>query len=147
MTSKKVIAICQFGGEFLTDENGSMVYNGGDAHIIDLDEGTKLDDFRREVSETFDLDGSFLSLKYFLPGNKKTLITVSKDKDLTRMISFVSELGTVDVFVSKDDIPAQAISILPTLYAVFMHFFFLKKLMIFFMCGLICVWILCMQGE
>ncbi|KAL9684346.1 hypothetical protein QQ045_021782 [Rhodiola kirilowii] len=113
MASKKVIAICQFGGEFFADEDGSMVYNGGDAYAIDLDEQTNLNDFRREVAETFDLDVSAYSIKYFLPGNKKTLITVSKDKDLSRMISFVSDSGTVDVFVSKDESPAQFISNMP----------------------------------
>ncbi|KAL9677127.1 hypothetical protein QQ045_005354 [Rhodiola kirilowii] len=60
MTSKKVIAICQFGGEFFADEDGSMsmVYNGGNAYAIHLDDQTNLNDFRREVAKPFDLDVS-----------------------------------------------------------------------------------------
>ncbi|XP_076951144.1 uncharacterized protein LOC143624334 [Bidens hawaiensis] len=42
-------------------------------------------------------------IKYFLPGNKKTLIMISKDKDLKRMINFFANADQVDVFVMPND--------------------------------------------
>ncbi|KAK7264792.1 hypothetical protein RJT34_32403 [Clitoria ternatea] len=104
MATKKVIAICQSGGEFVTDKDGSMSYNGGDAYAIDIDQQTKLSDFKSEIAEMFNCNVSTMIIKYFLPGNKKTLITVSKDKDLQRMVSFLGDANTVDVFVISEEV-------------------------------------------
>lgn len=113
MATRKVIAICQSGGEFVTNKDGSLSYNGGDAYAIDIDEQTKLDDFKSEIAEMFNCNTNTMIIKYFLPGNKKTLITVSKDKDLQRMVNFLGDANTVDVFIISDEGPARNISNMP----------------------------------
>ena len=103
MATRKVIAICQSGGEFVTDKDGSLSYSGGDAYAIDIDQQTNLSDLKSEIAEMFNCNVSTMIIKYFLPGNKKTLITVSKDKDLQRMVSFLGDVNTVDVFVMSEE--------------------------------------------
>ncbi|KAL4579186.1 hypothetical protein LXL04_015323 [Taraxacum kok-saghyz] len=99
MSAKKIIAICQSGGEFQTEKDGSMSYNGGEAYAVDLDINTQLIDFKQDLAETFGYNIDNMLIKYFLPGNRKTLIMISKDKDLKRMINFFSDTNQVDVFV------------------------------------------------
>ncbi|XP_047310782.1 uncharacterized protein LOC124914310 isoform X2 [Impatiens glandulifera] len=99
MSTKRVIAICQSGGEFKTDESGSLFYDGGEAYAVDVDQEMKLRDFKKELADTFNCSVDNISLKYFLIGNKKTLITISKDKDLRRMVDFCQNSDQVDVFV------------------------------------------------
>ncbi|XP_058757161.1 uncharacterized protein LOC131630393 [Vicia villosa] len=111
--TKKVIAICQSGGEFVSNQDGSMSYSGGDAYAIDIDQGTVLSDFKSEIAEMFNCNVDTMSIKYFLPGNKRTLITVSKDKDLQRMISFLGDATTVDVFVITEEGAARNTSNMP----------------------------------
>ncbi|XP_007031260.2 PREDICTED: uncharacterized protein LOC18600636 [Theobroma cacao] len=113
MASKKIIAICQSGGEFETDKDGSLSYRGGDAHAIDIDDQMKFNDFRMEVAEMFNCNIETMSIKYFLPGNKKTLITVSNDKDLQRMIKFHGDSVTVDVYIIMEEIVAPDVSNMP----------------------------------
>ncbi|WVZ12601.1 hypothetical protein V8G54_017131 [Vigna mungo] len=103
MATRKVIAICQSGGEFVTDKDGLLSYSGGDAYAIDIDQQTNLSDFKSEIAEMFNCNISTMIIKYFLPGNKKTLITVSKDKDLQRMVSFLGDVNTVDVFIMSEE--------------------------------------------
>lgn len=110
---KKVIAICQSGGEFVTEEDGSLSYSGGDAYAVDIDEKTQLNSFKTEVAEMFGISADVMSIKYFLPGNRKTLITVSKDKDLKRMVSFMAENATVDVYITAEEAPARNVSNMP----------------------------------
>ena len=109
MDQKKLIAICQSGGEFNTDKDGVMSYYGGEAHAIDIDGEV----FKMEVAEMFGWNIETLSIKYFLPGNRKTLITISNDKDLMRMIKFHHNCGTVDIYVMLEEILASEISSMP----------------------------------
>ncbi|KAJ1418717.1 PB1 domain [Sesbania bispinosa] len=95
LATRKVIAICQSGGEFVSNKDGSLSYNGGEAYAIDIDHQTSLSDFKSEIAEMFSCNVNTMIIKYFLPGNKKTLITVSKDKDLQRMVSFLGDASTV----------------------------------------------------
>ncbi|CAK8563872.1 unnamed protein product [Lathyrus sativus] len=111
--TKKVIAICQSGGEFVSNTDGSMSYSGGDAYAIDIDQETVLSDFKSEIAEMFNCNVDTMSIKYFLPGNKRTLITVSKDKDLQRMVSFLGDATTVDVFVLTEEVAARNTSNMP----------------------------------
>ncbi|KAL3329826.1 hypothetical protein AABB24_033937 [Solanum stoloniferum] len=104
MASKKIIAICQSGGEFVTNnEDGSLTYVGGEAYALDLDNQTLLNDFKQEVAENFECGTDGMTIKYFLPGNKKTLITISKDKDLKRMINFFKDSEQVEVFIIAEE--------------------------------------------
>ncbi|XP_022959327.1 uncharacterized protein LOC111460335 isoform X2 [Cucurbita moschata] len=111
--TKKIIAICQSGGEFVKNKDGYLCYNGGEAYAIDIDQQTNLDDFRTEIAEMFSCSIDTMSIKYFLPGNKKTLISISKDKDLKRMINFLKDSITVDVFIMSEEAVARNLSHMP----------------------------------
>ncbi|XP_039040325.1 uncharacterized protein LOC120178581, partial [Hibiscus syriacus] len=113
MAGKKIIAICQSGGDFITNKDGSLSYNGGDAYAIDINEQSKLSDFKSEIADMFNLRSGNMSIKYFLPGNKKTLITISKDKDFLRMLNFICESSTVDVFIVPEEAAARNVSNMP----------------------------------
>ncbi|CAI9111734.1 OLC1v1012029C1 [Oldenlandia corymbosa var. corymbosa] len=115
MASKRIITICQSGGGFTTNpEDGSLHYTGGEAYALDLDENTELEDFKHELSETFQCNVDGITLKYFLPGNKKTLISISKDKDLKRMVNFFKDSDQVEVFIiAEDEVVARNVSNLP----------------------------------
>ncbi|PSS00253.1 Protein FAR1-RELATED SEQUENCE like, partial [Actinidia chinensis var. chinensis] len=103
MAEKKVIAIIQSGGEFETNQDGSLSYRGGDAHAREIDGKTKYTDFKVEVAEMFNSNLGSVSIKYFLPGNKKTLITISNDKDLECMINFHDDSVTANIYVMTEE--------------------------------------------
>lgn len=113
MAAKKIIAICQSGGEFVTNKDGSLSYNGGEAYAVDIDHQTQLNDFKSELAEMFNCSADTMSIKYFLPGNKKTLITISKDKDLQRMVHFHGDSFTVDVFIISEEAATRNVSNMP----------------------------------
>ncbi|KAL8268631.1 hypothetical protein R6Q59_002429 [Mikania micrantha] len=107
LLSKKMIAICHYGGEFETYEDGLMVYGGGEAYAVDLEVNMQLSGFKQEIAETIDSNVDEMLVKYFLPGNKKNLITVSKDKDFHRMVNYYKDSDQLEVFVMKDSLPAK----------------------------------------
>ncbi|KAK3017233.1 hypothetical protein RJ639_007151 [Escallonia herrerae] len=113
MPTKKIIAICQSGGEFETKKDGSLSYNGGEAYAVDVEEETLLSDFKKELAETFPCSVDGMVIKYFLPGNKRTLITISKDKDLKRMVNFYGDSDQVEVFVMTEEGAARNVSNMP----------------------------------
>lgn len=113
MAETKIIAICQLGGEFEMCKDGTLSYRGGDAHAIDIDEQITFYDFKMEVAEMFDCSINAMSLKYLLPGNRKTLITISNDKDLKRMIKFHRDSVTCDIYVMIEDDILPDLSNLP----------------------------------
>ncbi|KAJ8771837.1 hypothetical protein K2173_027014 [Erythroxylum novogranatense] len=113
MARPKLIAICQSGGEFHIDNAGSLSYRGGDAHAIDIDDDLTLNDFKMEIAEMFNCGINAICLKYFLPGNNKTLITISNDKDLKRMIKFHGDSITTDIYVIVEDAVLPDVSNLP----------------------------------
>lgn len=73
MARRKLILICQFGGEFVTNEDGSMSYTGGEAHAIDINCETVFEDLKLKLAEMWNLECNSISIKYFLPGNRQTL--------------------------------------------------------------------------
>lgn len=101
MTAETVVAICQSGGEFVTKDDGTMLYTGGEAHALNINRDMPLDDLKMEMSNMFNIDTNHMSIKYFLPFNKRTLITVSSDKDLERMMEFHVNSITIDIYVSN----------------------------------------------
>nr|XP_043612102.1 uncharacterized protein LOC122583792 isoform X2 [Erigeron canadensis] len=107
VSSKKMIAICQYGGDFDTYDDGSMNYIGGEAYAVDLDENMQLSGFKQEIAETIDSTVDGMIIKYFLPGNKKNLITVSKDKDFQRMVNYYKEADQLEVFIMKEAPPGK----------------------------------------
>ncbi|MCL7028160.1 hypothetical protein MKW94_026774 [Papaver nudicaule] len=113
MGDKKLITICQTGGEFMTNKDGSLSYNGGDAHAIDIDNETRFEDYLLELAGMWNYSPETMTMKYILPGHGKTLITVSNDKDLKRMISFHENSTTADVFVITRDVIHHDVSNMP----------------------------------
>lgn len=110
MSTKRIITICQSGGEFKTDESGSLSYSGGVAYAVDINQETKFKVFRKELAETFSYPLDRMSIKYILPENNKTLITVSKDKDLECMLNFFQDNDQVDVFVTQEECSTPKVS-------------------------------------
>ncbi|WVZ48859.1 hypothetical protein U9M48_000259, partial [Paspalum notatum var. saurae] len=95
-----VVAICQYGGEFTTSgPDGNLIYNGGKAHVVAITRDLSLESFKNELSKVFHVDVADMSLKYFLPNNNKTLITISCDLHLQRMVDFTSNAAQVHVFL------------------------------------------------
>nr|CAD1837347.1 unnamed protein product [Ananas comosus var. bracteatus] len=99
MAGRNIVAICQYGGEFITNSDGSLSYAGGEAHAIEVGNEMLLEDFKAELSTMFNVDLSGMFLKYFLPNNRRTLITISTDKDLRRMVDFSSDSLTTEVYI------------------------------------------------
>ncbi|EXB66619.1 hypothetical protein L484_024915 [Morus notabilis] len=99
MVKPKLILICQSLGEFVTNDDGTLSYNGGEAHAVDITPETLFDDLKLKLAEMWNLQYDSLSIKYFLPGNRRTLITVANDRDLKRMYEFHSNSITADVFI------------------------------------------------
>lgn len=99
MAKPKLILICQSLGEFVTNDDGTLSYNGGEAHAVDITPETLFDDLKLKLAEMWNLQYDSLSIKYFLPGNRRTLITVANDRDLKRMYEFHSNSITADVFI------------------------------------------------
>ena len=99
MARPKLILICQSLGEFVTNDDGTLSYNGGEAHAVDITHETLFNDLKVKLAEMWNLDYESLSIKYFLPANRRTLITVANDKDLKRMYDFHGNSITADVFV------------------------------------------------
>ncbi|WOL01873.1 hypothetical protein Cni_G10592 [Canna indica] len=102
MAGRQIVAICQSGGEFVRNNDGSMSYSGGEAHAIDIDSEMSLNDLKSEISSMFNLDVDTFSIKYFLPRNKRTPITVSNDKDLRRMVQFHAKSDTTDIYILQN---------------------------------------------
>lgn len=101
------------GGQFETGKDGELSYSGGDAHAIDIDDQVKFQDFKTEIAEMFNCNVNTISLKYFLPGNKKVLIMISNDKDLQRMIKFHGDSLTSDVYVITEEFVEPDVSNMP----------------------------------
>ncbi|KAK6941719.1 MULE transposase domain [Dillenia turbinata] len=78
----------------------SLSYVGGEAHAVDITPDVHLDDLKMTLAEVCNLEYQSLFVKYFLPGNRRTLISLSTDKDLKRMIDFHGNSVTADIFVT-----------------------------------------------
>nr|XP_027185966.1 uncharacterized protein LOC113783964 [Cicer arietinum]XP_027185967.1 uncharacterized protein LOC113783964 [Cicer arietinum] len=113
MAAKKTIAICQSGGKFETEKDGTLSYKGGDAHAMDIDDQMNFIDFKAEIAEMFSFNLRSMSIKYFLPGNKTTLISISSDKDLQRMVKFHRDSITVEIYILIEDVVALEVSTMP----------------------------------
>ncbi|XP_047315591.1 uncharacterized protein LOC124919401 [Impatiens glandulifera] len=103
MSTKRIITVCQSGGEFTTDESGSLSYSGGVAYAVDINQETKLKSFKKELAEAFSCTLDRISINYFLPGNNKILTSISKDKDLESMVNSFQDSDQVDVFVTLEE--------------------------------------------
>ncbi|KAI3714884.1 hypothetical protein L6452_21845 [Arctium lappa] len=77
-----------------------MSYNGGEANAANVTSETSFSDLKLHLAETCNLDQETVTVKYFLPGNKRNLITVKNDKDVKRMIDFHGDAITAEVFVT-----------------------------------------------
>ncbi|KAL3572260.1 hypothetical protein D5086_026164 [Populus alba] len=109
-----LIVICQSGGKFSTASDGSLSYVGGDAHAISVSRETKFDELRLEIADMWKYGTDSMTIKYFLPNNKRTLITISSDKDVQRFLDFHGNSGTVDVFVIKNESSTALAAVTPS---------------------------------
>lgn len=99
MVNGKLILICRSGGEFEKNDDGTLAYNGGEAEAVTVNSEILFDDLKLKLAEICDLDFETVSVKYFLPHNTRTLISISNEKDLKRMLEFHASSVTADVFV------------------------------------------------
>lgn len=99
MAKGKLILICQSGGEFVTKSDGTLSYAGGEANAVNIVHETLFDDLKLKLAEMANLDQKTISIKYFLPGNRRNLISLRNEKDLKRMIDFHVNSVTADIFV------------------------------------------------
>ncbi|XVE65457.1 hypothetical protein DITRI_Ditri08aG0001300 [Diplodiscus trichospermus] len=108
MAIGKLIVVCQSGGKFTTNSDGTLSYSGGDAHATSLTLDTKFADFKSEIAEMWKYDLHSLAIKYFLPNNKRTLITISTDIDIRRFLEFHEDFASADVYVITPTPPAPS---------------------------------------
>ncbi|KAE8685794.1 Pseudouridine synthase family protein isoform 1 [Hibiscus syriacus] len=108
MTIGKLIVVCQSGGKFTTNADGTLSYSGGDAHATSLTVDTKFDDFKSEIADMWKYDLDSLTIKYLLPNNNRTLITISTDKDIQRFLEFHEDSASADVYVLTPAPPAPS---------------------------------------
>lgn len=102
MGKGQILAVLQIGGEFTTDEDGHMSYSGGEAHAMHVQSDWTFSAFKQEISSTLNnLKLDQFAFKYFLPKNDKTLISISNDKDLRRMVEFHAESDSTYIYVMK----------------------------------------------
>ncbi|KAL6629998.1 hypothetical protein ACP70R_029763 [Stipagrostis hirtigluma subsp. patula] len=98
----QIVAVLQVGGEFTTDDDGRMSYYGGEAHAMHVKSDWTFRTFKHEISSTLNnLKLDSYVFKYFLPRNNKTLISISNEKDLKRMVEFHAESETTYIYVMK----------------------------------------------
>ncbi|KAI4380629.1 hypothetical protein MLD38_006798 [Melastoma candidum] len=100
MGKEKLILICQYGGEFITNSDSTLSYNGGDANAVDVNQDTLFNDLKLKLAEMFNLQYQSVSFKYFLPNNRQIPVGLANDKDLKRMFDFHANSVSVDVFVT-----------------------------------------------
>lgn len=100
MAKGKLILICQSGGEFITKDDGTLSYEGSEANAVNINHESLFDDLKLKLAEMCNLDQNTISIKYFLPGNRRNLITLRNDKDLKRMIDYHGNSVTADIFVN-----------------------------------------------
>lgn len=99
MVKGKLILICQSGGELVKNDDGTLTYAGGEAQAVNVNSETVFNDLKLKLAEMCNLDYETVSIKYFLPGNTRTVITLANDKDLKRMLDFHGNSVTAEVFV------------------------------------------------
>ncbi|KAM7477236.1 hypothetical protein LguiB_024479 [Lonicera macranthoides] len=109
----KLILICQSGGEFVTKDDGTLSYDGGEANAVNVNFETLFDDLKLKLAEMCNLQYKTMSIKYFLPENRRTLISLKNDKDLKRMIDFHGDSVTADIFlIGKEGFDHDTLNIL-----------------------------------
>ncbi|KAF3784423.1 hypothetical protein EJ110_NYTH30156 [Nymphaea thermarum] len=96
---KPLVCVVYLGGSLVSDKDGSLSYTGGEAHLTDVDRETTFERFKSEIAEMHGGDISGLAFKYALPSNKRTLITISNDKDLKRMVDINRDNSSPEIYV------------------------------------------------
>lgn len=96
---KPLVCVVHLGGSLVSDKDGSLSYTGGEAHLTDVDRETTFERFKSEIAEMYGGEISGLAFKYALPSNKRTLITISNDKDLRRMVDINRNNSSPEIYV------------------------------------------------
>ncbi|KAK2970220.1 hypothetical protein RJ640_021656 [Escallonia rubra] len=113
MSKGRLIVICLSGGKFTTCNDGSWSYTGGDAHAIGVNGDTRFDELKSEMADMWKYNPDSVVIKYFLPNNNRTPVTISSDKDIQRMIEFHGDSATVDVYVLTGEDIISDVSTVP----------------------------------
>ncbi|KAK3026932.1 hypothetical protein RJ639_040338 [Escallonia herrerae] len=113
MSKGRLIVICLSGGKFTTCNDGSLSYTGGDAHAIGVNGDTRFDELKSEMADMWKYNPDSMVIKYFLPNNNRTPVTISSDKDIQRMIEFHGDSATVDVYVLTGEDIISDVSTVP----------------------------------
>ena len=64
MARAKLILICQSLGEFVTNDDGTLSYAGGEAHAVEITPETLFNDLKLKVAEMLNLDYESLMTLY-----------------------------------------------------------------------------------
>ncbi|KAG8366000.1 hypothetical protein BUALT_Bualt17G0030600 [Buddleja alternifolia] len=101
---RKLIVSCKFGDEFQQGEYG-VQYNGGEAFAIEVDEEISFDTFRARVVAKCGLneEGSLIAMKYYLPTNNTTLISLRDDPDMKIFVNLFKDSLSSDIYVQNLD--------------------------------------------
>lgn len=100
MAKQKLILISQSGGNFVTNNDGSVSYTGGEANAVNINQEMLFNDLKLELAELWNFEIDSVSVKYFMPGNRRILINLTNDRDLKRLFDFYKNSVTADVFVT-----------------------------------------------
>lgn len=106
----------------MTNDDGTLSYKGGEANAVNINDETQFDDLKLKLAEMCNLNYGTISIKYFLPGNSRNLITLRNDKDLQRMIDFHGISVTADIFVNgKEGFDRDALKVQESRYMFELH--------------------------
>ncbi|KAJ0973319.1 hypothetical protein J5N97_021278 [Dioscorea zingiberensis] len=103
MAGERILAMCHLGGEFVFNSDGSMSYDGEEAHAIEITREMKFSEFQSEISSMLNSNTDAFTIYYFFPNNKKNHITLCNDIDFKRMVYVYADSGTIDVYVLKQN--------------------------------------------
>lgn len=103
MSDKYHTVICHSGGKFTKNGGGAMSYKGGRAYEIFVNKKTTFDEFRKETAVNWKYDPSSITIKYFLPNDNETLLTIGSDKNIQQMLGSYKYLNSIHVYVFTNE--------------------------------------------
>ncbi|KAK4270865.1 hypothetical protein QN277_019633 [Acacia crassicarpa] len=106
-SSKSLICFFHVGGEFVTNSEGKVKYNGGSVSVKSIKEGIKVEELRLMIGEWFGLDGNGCDIKYTLSFDEKVLVDMVDDYEMENMFSYNERSAHVYVGCKCSDIAAR----------------------------------------
>ena len=75
-------------GEFVTNGEGEVKYNGGSVRVKSLKEGLKLEELRVMIGQWFGIDGHGCDIKYTLSFDEKVLVDMIDDYEMENLFNY-----------------------------------------------------------